>query len=415
MKLRAALPASLLVSVALATSVAQAEPVRLSALPDVPSIPAPVAEAAPQSIPASERVAGLYVVTPTETNYRSYLGLFDSAEAAAAYEKALAGQYASFAEQRYLPTSTCFTQVAAVPHASRNPSEWEGEQTPFVHVYRDYEPMRAVRAERWVDTPQGGRLETTVAWFDTKTGGMREISRSTSELLRVATPYTGLAIYAARSGPDSVEVVLRTELGPERDRELREAARSWSTTLSDVANRERTQLAARMSQVASQLQDLRAQLADRGSRQSQCGRLHVRLQVHTPQAVTPELQAKSEAALASSLAATESGDEAAMQAAQQLLEQAMAAKAAVPAPPRLETAAITTTAILGVQRDLTSHMATRLGFDRQAQAAQITGVRARGLSIQLGISKLTRDREPILSVSYRWNDKAQDISLLQFF
>ena len=387
---------------------AHADPIRLSALPELVPVRAPLAAKAPKSIPAAERVAGFYVADPRhrlkdDANMRYVsLAVFDDAAAADNFEKALAGEYALFnGDLRNPASNTCFTlsQDAIGPQQSQPAPEWQAAQGTFAQLYGNQPGARAIRAERWLPTPQGAKLETTVLWLDPLSGGLREHSRFTTELTRLA------------SRPDALELIVRRDPARGPEAQLRAAPSPLPKAQPDSFALLRSQLAASRAQAVSQALVMNAQLVQE-NHQSDCShmRLGLRVKRQPPKPLFTALQ--SEAVQATLGAAAISAEQVGINLDAALPE--VPAEEA-PQPARRDSATITTSVVLGVQRELTTHQASMLGLSAEQQAAQVTGVRARALSIHVGISKLSRDSEPVVSLSYRWDEKARDVSLVPSF
>lgn len=195
-------------------------PLDFDALPVASKSKPPPRKSAPRFIPRAQVASGLHRFSSSTAERRRFPGfqeatLFDDATRAQEFEV----QRKDGTEPAYRRASTCFS----TPSNFRNPEEhdtrpldWDvtsSDRFSAVSYSGDRGPkVVPVRAERWLENGAGVKLQTTNFWVDMGTGGTRLIDRTTVDLARVAVPFAGVAVYAQRTGPDSVSFLVRRDL-----------------------------------------------------------------------------------------------------------------------------------------------------------------------------------------------------------
>jgi hypothetical protein len=203
-----------------ASATAHGAPLDFSALPNGHAAPVPLRATAPDAIAGGRLAEDIVRIVPRERNvpgYREYL-FFDDALRAREYETSLRNH-----EPAPLASGdTCFATSAAFRIASPDDprhSAWDSfSSESFVAQSYKGDPTTKVipvRAERWIGAGEKARLEATLFWVDLRSGGSRLISRSESELVRVATPFAGVSVYAMRTRGDAVSFFVRRDQPPE--------------------------------------------------------------------------------------------------------------------------------------------------------------------------------------------------------
>lgn len=199
---------------------AHALPLDFNALPSAPQLEPPPRKSAPRSIPGSQVASGLLRVSSNLLHRGRLPGfheatIFDDATRAQEFE----AQRKEGTEPPYRRSSTCFS----TPSNFRTPEEHDPRALDWDVTSADrfsavsYSGDRGskvvpVRAERWLESSDGVKLETTRFWVDMGTGGTRLIDRTTTDLARAAAPFSGVSVYAQRTGPDSVSFLVRRDL-----------------------------------------------------------------------------------------------------------------------------------------------------------------------------------------------------------
>lgn len=108
--------------------------------------------------------------------------------------------------------TSCF-QTLPVSSLGSESQEWTGGGEPVSSMLlqkQDASPAQlyVAHVERWVESADGVALETSDAWIDLWTRGVRVYRNSRLPLVRVAEPYAGVTVYAGRT-ERSVEFVVR--------------------------------------------------------------------------------------------------------------------------------------------------------------------------------------------------------------
>ena len=218
-----------IVSVALALAThavapsAQAVSLDFEALPSAAPLPPPARKAAPSFVAGTQVVPGLHRIDVDKLLRRQIPGfrefaIYDDAERAAAFS----GASAERDQTPFRRSMSCFAMSSnfRVPEAhDPRPLVWDSMSADRLSVQTYANDTLAkvipVRAERWLEADGGVRIETTRFWVDLRTGGTRLIDRSTSDVARVASPFADVAVYARRSGPESVSFFVRRDI-PEK-------------------------------------------------------------------------------------------------------------------------------------------------------------------------------------------------------
>jgi hypothetical protein len=184
----------------------------------------PSASQQPSSIPSTESVPGFFVVAPrafapgTHTSSSSQIASLVVVGSASSAEQIRKGIPPSTVE-----SNGCFAQLA--PHApaapafatpslpqasSALPGEWSnlGGHINVVTRAASVDTVIALHGERVVDDDAIVRLESTDAWFDTSTHGMRLIGKTSLPLRHLASEPGGFDVYAGRDErPDGKRLV----------------------------------------------------------------------------------------------------------------------------------------------------------------------------------------------------------------
>jgi hypothetical protein len=114
--------------------------------------------------------------------------------------------------------TSCFQTLPVSSLESAPGWEWPGGGEPVTSMLLQKQDapnqtgLYAAHVERWVESADGVALETSDAWIDLATQGVRVYRRSHLPLVRVAEPYAGVTVYAGRT-ERSVEFVVRMRPG----------------------------------------------------------------------------------------------------------------------------------------------------------------------------------------------------------
>jgi hypothetical protein len=189
---------------------AHAEPTSFAALPQG-AIPSPPAVKPPARIPASEKVAGFYVTVP-EFPARKMRGkaIPRFAQLFANEEQSRGGAQrdACFAEDAAERASK---GRAAPEEEQTSPRAWSSLQQMLSFSSRDAGTaigVRAVHAERVVVSGDTASLESTDAWVDPDTHGVRLIGRSSAPLRLLGAVPNGPRVWAMREGADKLDLIV---------------------------------------------------------------------------------------------------------------------------------------------------------------------------------------------------------------
>jgi hypothetical protein len=171
---------------------------------------------APTSIPAGEKIDGLFVVRPpasklavgSTASYTYKTALITSSEAVARDIAAGKGAYGQPGEVRRvclsLNNSTSSQSVATMSVYVPKATAGKGGKSSAVSTYRPRN-VQLLRAERMGDD---GNLEITDAWVDVDTLGVRQISKSSVALAKVGTGPGGVLVYSAKT-EKSVDFIVK--------------------------------------------------------------------------------------------------------------------------------------------------------------------------------------------------------------
>jgi hypothetical protein len=311
----------------------------------------------PPSILASESVAGVFV----QKSGPSYAGARNHSvmvfESKAAYE-AFSQQGAVGFRRSY---DACFSP--AYPTSTDDPEKlrgWETSSEPFVHFITTpgYRRMGAVRKERLKEQNGVPVLEVTDFWVDTKTGGVRSFGQSQLEFKEVARPYDGIAVYATRTGENQVELLVRL-VESRIERELFE-------NLGGAATEQLAQARAPADTIS---------VESGPALRSACGHLRMRL----------ELRAEG---------------------------SSNASGTVLLVPGQVTSEQEFFSARANAIRMSSSSMSVRLspltGWRQMPEGEQtplgrLRSFDSRSMALNLGLSRMSSDSSPVLSVSYRWS------------
>jgi hypothetical protein len=320
----------------------------------------------PASIPAREQVPGLYVVsqkfgadTPVSARHVTVVG---DAKAA---ERIKSG--AGFGPQD--SRGACLMESPARFGAfdPEHRPEWDGNQSWQVNLWMKTKDnpeagVAAVHVERLVDQNGTVALESIDAWVDPSTRGARLIGRSTLPLKLVGSAIGGVKVYAARDRSDAGERVQFV------------VARDMQTFSGHMA----TMMALRQD--------------GRSSHGSGCGHLRV------------------------SVAAGENGGESAVVLAPVILPPLPRTKdgdapegdtAKEPAGKEAASAAAPTVDAKKIVAILGGKGARAPKPLRAPARSEEKEVRMRDMQIHVSLSKTSRDKEPVLAVSFGWASREQ--------
>lgn len=336
-------------------------PVELNSLPrstPLGTLPKQV----PASIPAKETLGALFA-TQTLTQYgEQYRGL--TLYASEAEMRAFTAAGGVTTTTRPLTANTCF--LVAAPAATGETEKvrgWDtsGERMPSVTSYPGYLRVAAVRMERFVESEGKTWLDVDDFWLDVVTGGARRFGQNRLEFKEIARPFDGIVLYAARTADDQVEVLLRSFEG-----------RIQSQLYDKLGEEALLQLR------QSGYPDASITVGALGLARNGCGQQRVGLQIPPNADALP------------ALLPADSGSTRKLGKLGRVIQ--------VPAfdftPTRsLNNVSINLTPLTGWEQD-ESAVRTRFGTLRALET--------RPLAVNLGLSRLSADGAPILSVSYRW-------------
>lgn len=115
----------------------------------------------------------------------------------------------------------CFTlSPAGYLSEASAPRVWDSTSERYAQVvrYDGYRRMVAVRYETLTVHEADATLDVHEFWVDTISGGSKEYRSSSLALKRVADEFAGVTVFAARTGPQSVEIVLQQRPTAEQER-----------------------------------------------------------------------------------------------------------------------------------------------------------------------------------------------------
>lgn len=336
------------------SAAAGAAPLDLStlAIQTAPTLPAP--EDAPEGLPKAARVDGLFVGDTRAHNPEygySALGIFGDAESADLFARQA---YYTSDLRVQKPIDRCFSVVSIYDGMPSDPAaDWVATMARHaeIHVYDASPYMHAVRTERIVRDGSSVFVEGLELWVDSKTGGLREIGTNRLQLNKVATPLDGLEVFVARTGEEQVDVVV-TRRPSKVERALADAVEGQHEyVLSSLGITPTLNGAVGQSGISSD-----------------CG--HTRFRMH----------------ISDSPKVGEFFDSFSFFAA------------------RREAAVVNVSALLGYSNE----SPPRLSKLKDSNP-RIGVVRSRPLAINVGLSKMSADEHPVLSVSYQWSGRESTI------
>ncbi|MBX3221333.1 MAG: hypothetical protein KF795_12490 [Labilithrix sp.] len=313
------------------------------------------------AVSARESVPGVFVVTPRHLfgRDRRYVTVTADARIAAAAKEG--GGWDASA----LMPSACMSQLNRSRFAfdgdSGSPTEWEENLATEVQVYaktadNPSSGVTAIHSERIVEQNGAITLESVDAWVDPATRGARLISKASLPLELLREPAFGMKVYAGRDErPDGKRfvqfVVVRPE-GPHMDRTGQIWAMREEGSLSHSSG-------CRHQRVAIGIGDSNGDTA-----------------TVIATVVLPALDAGSDKA--------------------RRVPPTPPAPALLPTPLPANGAKPTPAVFFG-----------RRGPPREPGSFTETEVRTRVMHIQLSVSKTTREKEPLVSVSSSWGGREQ--------
>ena len=372
---------------------AQAEIPKYADVPtgQITSLPTGVA---PESIPAGEKVPGIFVTshkhskeTPAESRYVTVVGDARAAESLASGQ----GFDPDDAGDR---TSACFTEShrktrrAASKKGPPVPSEEDNDPDSSDPEAKEWQTSQMWQVNLWPkgrNNPQGGvtevhservvtdngkvSLESVDAWVDAQTRGARLIAKSSLPLTLVGTALGGVKVYAARVDRDSRKVVEFVVLRPQ------------------------VSASARGSSMVGMRQD------GQSMHGSGCGHLRMPLAVDSKgdsgvvmvPVELPDLPKTDEPASATASSAANAKEPAKEPAS----EKPATATAATPAP-------IPKGALRKRLGKLTRPSATPSPIEQPDSPPVEREIRTRDMQVHLAMSQTTADPQPVLAVSFGW-------------
>ena len=350
--------------------------------------------AVPASIPASEKVPGIFVTshkhskeTPVESRYITIVGDAKAAESIASGQ----GFDPDDAGDR---TSACFTEShrnmrrAASKKGPPVPSEEDNDPDSLDPEANEWQTSQMWQVNLWPkgrNNPQGGvtavhservvtdngkvSLESVDAWVDAQTRGARLIAKSSLPLTLVGTALGGVKVYAARLDRDSRKVVEFVVLRPQ------------------------VSASARGSSMVGMRQD------GQSMHGSGCGHLRMPLAVDSKgdsgvvmvPVELPDLPKTDEPASATASSAANAKEPAKEPAS----EKPATATAATPAP-------IPKGALRKRLGKLTRPSATPSPIEQPDSPPVEREIRTRDMQVHLAMSQTTADPQPVLAVSFGW-------------
>jgi hypothetical protein len=262
------LTSSLVVAAGFAAAVsspdtALADTVPFQNLPVAPKMAKTDTPTAPEKVAGGERTDGIFpAILPdkmrksTEDQGYHYVQIFGSEKEASTFSTD--GTLTTNTSKEPSPTRTCLTTggtlsphlslyVRTKPYVPPKPSPQTIAMLQKMHrwppppVKVSNTPIKdtvdLIHVERLTQTPDGATLETTEAFIDLNTMGTHQVSRQTTKLVKVATGPNSLGVYAAREEGEkggTQFLVSNPELPPTASDEDRQAQ---LTQLTSTANR----------------------------------------------------------------------------------------------------------------------------------------------------------------------------------
>ncbi len=262
------LTSSLLVAAGFAAAVsspdtALADTVPFQNLPVAPKMAKTVQPTAPEKIAAGERTDGVFpAILPearrkaTEQEGYRYVQVFATEKEASAYSTD--GTMLSSTGKEPTATRTCLTSGGTLsphlslyfrtkPYVAPKPSPQTIAMLQRMHRWPPppqtasklpaKDTVELIHVERLTQAADGATLETTEAFIDLQTMGTHAVSKSTTKLVKVATGPNSLGVYAAREEGEkggSQFLVTNPQLPPTASEEDRQAQ---IQQLTSTANR----------------------------------------------------------------------------------------------------------------------------------------------------------------------------------
>jgi hypothetical protein len=261
------LTSSLLVAAGFAAAIsspdtAMADTVPFQNLPVAPKMAKTVDPTAPEKIAAGERTDGIFpAILPearrkaTEQEGYRYVQVFATEKEASAY--ATDGTMTSNTSKEPTPTRTCLTSGGTLsqhlslyfrtkPYVAPKPSPQTIAMLQRMHRWPPppqkvsklppKDTVQLIHVERLTQAADGATLETTEAFIDLQTMGTHAVSKTTTKLVKVATGPNSLGVYAAREEGEkggSQFLVTNPELPPTASEEDRQAQIQQLTTTAN--------------------------------------------------------------------------------------------------------------------------------------------------------------------------------------
>jgi hypothetical protein len=236
--------AAALAAVASFADTALADAVPLQSLPVAPAVVNATPPTAPEKIAASEHTEGLYPAILPEARRKDsekagyrYVQVFTTEKEAQTY--AADGTLTSNTAREPSATRTCLARGGSLsPHLSiffrtkpaAPPKASQGQRSnpaPSVSKASKEPPkdnVELIHIERLTQAADGATLDTIEAFLDLQTMGSRFVSKSSSKLMKVATGPNSLGVYAAREEKGGSQfLVTNPELPPTASDEDRQA------------------------------------------------------------------------------------------------------------------------------------------------------------------------------------------------
>ena len=389
------LPSSLLTLAAVAVVFscprgASADAVSFASLPVIPAPPprAGTAGTAPvtlhTTIPATEHVDGLFVALqpdkirkPIEDkNGYHYVGIFTSDKAAQVYSAqgntvvaypddktaprtcvtaggSLGERLMSMIRTKpYVPPPPSASQIARLKAQHRWPPPPPKPVKPVKSATPPHDPFQRVSLEKVTVTGDTAKVELTDALVDLKTLGSRLVNNTSTTLTRVATGPSGLGIFASRDDKGQIQFLVTSPDLPASD-----------------ADTDRQRMLENLSSTAERVL---AQLPSGTSSESGCG--HVRF----------------------TMAATKPGSG--------QMATILATAFLPPSSDPDEASADDDQSAPGDDEDSSEIM------QRQAAAHQRRTQRARPVAVNVSVSQLVSEQDPVVSLSFGWAGKDELLS-----
>jgi len=251
------LKSSLIVAAGLAAAVsspdtALADTVPFQNLPVAPKMAKETQPIAPDKVAAGEHTDGIFpAILPearrkaTEQEGYRYVQVFATEKEASAY--AADGTITSNTSKESSATRTCLTSGGTLsqhlslyfrtkPYVAPKPSPQTIAMLQKMHRWPPppqkvsklpaKDTVQLIHMERLIQAADGATLETTEAFIDLQTMGTHSVSKSTTKLVKVATGPNSLGVYAAREEGEkggSQFLVTNPELPPTASEEDRQA------------------------------------------------------------------------------------------------------------------------------------------------------------------------------------------------